>query len=136
MGIQTRGALEMTKRILIIEDNAANMELATDLLEVAGFDVLQAPAAEIGLDLARSQAPDLIVMDIGLPGMDGLEATRILKGDDTTNHIPILGASSHAMKGDQEKALAAGCCGYITKPIDTRTFADTVKRFLPPAPKE
>ena len=121
----------MVKRILIIEDNVANMELAADLLEIAGFDVLQAPTAEIGLDLARSQAPDLIVMDIGLPGMDGLEATRILKGDPTTQHIPILGASSHAMKGDQEKALAVGCDGYITKPIDTRVFADMVTRFLP-----
>ena len=126
----------MGNRILIVEDNEANMELATDLLEVAGFEVLQAPTAEIGLDLARSQAPELIVMDIGLPGMDGLEATRILKGDATTQHIPILGASSHAMKGDQEKALAAGCDAYITKPIDTRTFAETVTRLLPPSAGE
>jgi len=131
-----KGAPGMAKKILIIEDNEANMELATVLLKVAGFEVLQAPSAEIGLDFARSQAPDLIVMDIGLPGMDGLEATRILKGDPTTQHIPILGASSHAMKGDHEKALAAGCCGYITKPIDTRTFADTVERFLPPSAGE
>ena len=123
----------MGNRILIVEDNEANMELATDLLEVAGFEVLQAATAEIGIELARSQLPDLIVMDIGLPGMDGLEATAILKADTATQAIAVLAATSHAMKGDQEKALAAGCDGYITKPIDTRTFADTVRRFLPPA---
>ena len=126
----------MARRILIVEDNAVNMELVTDLLEVAGYDVLQAPTAEIGLDLARSEAPDLIVMDIGLPGMDGLEATKILKGDPQTESIPILAATSHAMKGDQEKAHAAGCDGYITKPIDTRALADEVGKFLPPGPGE
>lgn len=126
----------MGHRILVVEDNEANMELATDLLEVAGFEVLQAPTAEIGIDLARSQGPDLIVMDIGLPGMDGLEATTILKADTATQTITVLATTSHAMKGDQEKALAAGCDGYLTKPIDTRTFADTVKRFLPPDPRE
>jgi two-component system, cell cycle response regulator DivK len=123
----------MAHRVLIIEDNEANMELATDLLEVAGLEVLQARTAEIGIDLARSQMPAVIVMDIGLPGMDGLEATGILKADAATRAIPILATTSHAMKGDQEKALAAGCDGYITKPIDTRTFADTVKRFLSPS---
>ena len=123
----------MVYQVLVVEDNEANMELATDLLEVAGFEVLQAPTAEIGIELAASQVPDLILMDIGLPGMDGLEATRILQADTATKAIPILAATSHAMKGDQEKALAAGCAGYITKPIDTRTFADTVKRFLPPS---
>lgn len=126
----------MTHRVLVVEDNKANLELATDLLEVAGFEVLQAPTAEIGIDLARSQIPDLIVMDIGLPGMDGLEATRILKADAVTQSIPVLATTSHAMTGDQEKALAAGCDGYLTKPINTRTFADTVKRFLPAVPKE
>jgi len=123
----------MGNRVLIIEDNEANMELATDLLEVAGFEVLQAPTAEIGIELARTRTPDLIVMDVGLPGMDGLEATMILKADRVTQAITVLATTSHAMKGDQEKALAAGCDGYLTKPIDTRTFADSVKRFLPPA---
>ena len=126
----------MAHRVLIVEDNEANMELATDLLEVAGFEVLQAPTAEIGIDLARAQIPDLIVMDVGLPGMDGLEATVVLKADTTTRAIPVLATTSHAMRGDQEKALMAGCDGYITKPIDTRTFADTVKRFIPPDTKE
>ena len=125
----------MGNRILIVEDNEANMELASDLLEVAGFEVLQAPTAEIGIELARSRQPDLIVMDIGLPGMDGLVATAILKADAATQAIAILATTSHAMKGDQEKALAAGCDGYITKPIDTRTFADTARRFLPVEPK-
>jgi len=126
----------MIHRVLVVEDNEANMELATDLLEVAGFEVLQAPTAEIGIKLARSQIPDLIVMDVGLPGMDGLEATTVLKADATTQAIPVLATTSHAMRGDQEKALAAGCDGYITKPIDTRTFADTVRRLLPAVPKE
>ncbi|MCK5586832.1 response regulator [Candidatus Bipolaricaulota bacterium] len=126
----------MTHRVLVVEDNKANLELATDLLEVAGFEVLQAPTAEIGIDLARSQIPDLIVMDVGLPGMDGLEATRILKADAVTQSIPVLATTSHAMTGDQAKALAAGCDGYLTKPINTRTFADTVIRFLPAVPKE
>lgn len=126
----------MAHRVLVIEDNEVNLELATDLLEVAGFEVLQALTAETGIELARSQVPDLIVMDIGLPSMDGLEATRILRADAKTKAIPILAATSHAMKGDREKALAAGCDGYITKPIDTRTFADTVRRFISPATKE
>lgn len=125
----------MVYRVLVVEDNEANMELATILLKVAGFEVLQALTAEIGIEVAVSEAPDLILMDIGLPGMDGLEATRILKADAVTRSIPVLATTSHAMTGDQEKALAAGCDGYITKPIDTRTFADTVKRFLPPSPE-
>ncbi len=123
----------MPRRVLVIEDNEANTELATDLLEVAGFEVLQAPTAEIGIELAKTQSPELILMDIGLPGMDGLEATGILKADATTQAIPVLAITSHAMKGDQGKAFAAGCDGYLTKPIDTRTFADTVRKFLPSA---
>ena len=119
----------MSHRVLVVEDNDANMELATDLLEVAGFEVLQAPTAEIAIDLARSQMPDVIVMDIGLPGMNGLEATRILKNDPVARAIPIIASTSHAMKGDREKALAAGCDGYLTKPLDTRTFASTIKQF-------
>jgi two-component system, cell cycle response regulator DivK len=120
----------MGNRILIVEDNEANMELATDLLEVAGFEVLQAPTAEIGIGLARSQQPDLIVMDIGLPGMDGLEATKILREDPTTESIPIIAATSHAMIGDRERGLLAGFDGYLTKPIDTRAFADIAKHHI------
>src|SRR5438128_2741992 len=108
-------------KILIVEDNAMNMELAADLLEAAGHEVFRARAAEQGIELARSAAPDLILMDISLPGMDGLVATQRLKAEPATRAIPVLALTAHAMKGDHEKALAAGCAGYLTKPIDTRT---------------
>lgn len=117
-------------KILIIEDNPLNMELAADLLTVAGYEVLQAPTAEKGIQLARSLLPDLILMDTSLPGMDGLEATRILKSDSTTEHIPVISLTANAMKGDEETARAAGALAYVTKPIDTRTFVKSVSAFL------
>ena len=117
-------------KILIIEDNLLNLELATDLLEANGFAVASAPTAEEGLELARELEPDLVLMDFGLPGMDGLSATKHLKDDPATSHLAIVGLTAHAMKGDEELALSAGCDGYLTKPIDTRTFVATVKNFL------
>lgn len=116
--------------VLVVEDNAANMELVTDLLGVGGFRVLQAATAEDGIRLAKAEHPDLILMDIALPGMDGLQATRLLGEDPETGGIPVVALTAHAMSGDKEKALAAGCVGYITKPIDTRAFARTVTLFL------
>ncbi len=118
------------EKILIVEDNQMNMELATDLLEASGYVVIQAEAAEEGIELARVESPDLILMDISLPGMDGLQATGILKQDPTTKDIPVITMTAHAMKGDEEKALTAGCTGYITKPIDTREFPKAVARFI------
>ncbi|MCH8836936.1 MAG: response regulator [Candidatus Marinimicrobia bacterium] len=118
------------ERILIIEDTQMNMELATDLLEVAGYKVLQAETAETGIEMARTEAPDLILMDIGLPRMDGLTATGILRQDPLTKDIPIIALTSHAMKGDRKRTMAAGCSGYITKPIDTREFPKLVGHFL------
>ena len=118
------------EKILIIEDNAMNMELATDLLEVAGYIVCQAADAEDGIEKARTEAPDLILMDVGLSGMDGLTAIGVLRADSATRGIPIVILTAHAMKGDQEKAVAAGCTGYITKPIDTRAFTKTVADFV------
>ena len=118
------------KTILIIEDNPLNLELATDILETAGYVVCQASTAEKGIQLARSLLPHLILMDTSLPGMDGLSATRILTLEDTTAHIPIISLTANAMEGDKEKALAAGSKGYLTKPIDTRTFADAIAHFL------
>ena len=118
------------KKILIIEDNPMNMELATDLLETSGYFVLQAGAAEEGIELARAESPDLILMDISLPDMDGLEATGVLKQDPATANINVVALSAHAMKGDEEKALAAGCSGYITKPINTKQFPKEVARFI------
>jgi CheY-like chemotaxis protein len=117
-------------QILIIEDNLLNLELATDLLEANGFAVASAPTAEEGLRLARELSPDLVLMDFGLPGMDGLSATRRMKNDPATRHLTIVGLTAHAMKGDEELALNAGCDGYLTKPIDTRSFVATVNNFL------
>ncbi len=118
------------EKILIVEDNQMNMELATDLLEASGYVVIQAEAAEEGIELARVESPDLILMDISLPGMDGLQATGVLKHDPKTKDIPVIAMTAHAMKGDEEKALTAGCTGYITKPIDTREFPKAVARFI------
>jgi len=116
-------------KVLVIEDNETNMELATVLLRMAGYEVLQAWTAEEGIQLARAEMPRLILMDISLPGMDGLSATRILKDDPLTRLIPVVALTAHAMKGDEVKAFQAGCCGYLTKPIDTRTFAGTIARL-------
>ena len=116
----------MGTTILIIEDNPSNMLLTSTVLKRAGYSVLQADGAERGIELARSAQPALILMDVALPGMDGLAATRLLKADPETSHIPNIGLTAHAMKGDEEKARAAGCDAYVTKPIDTHTLADTV----------
>ncbi|UCE40876.1 MAG: response regulator [Candidatus Aminicenantes bacterium] len=118
------------EKILIIEDNPMNMELTTDLLKVSGYVIIQAETAEEGIAMAREQLPDLIIMDIGLPVMDGLSAVEILKKDEKTKDIPILALTSYAMKGDREKILEAGCEGYLAKPIDTRKFADEVRAIL------
>ena len=118
------------KKILIIEDNALNLELVTDLLELHGFAVASARTAEEGLRLARELLPALVLMDFSLPGMDGLSATKNLKNDPATRHLAVVGLTANAMKGAQETALRAGCAGYLTKPIDTRTFAATVKNFI------
>jgi CheY-like chemotaxis protein len=120
----------MNPRILIIEDNELNLELASDLLELKGFVVLQARSAEAGLRLAHQTAVDLILMDLSLPGMDGLAATRELKQDPATRHLPILALTAHAMRGDAEIIAQAGCDGYLTKPIDTREFGNQVLAFL------
>ena len=117
-------------KILIIEDNLMNLELATDLLEANGFVVATAQTAEEGLRLARELLPDLVLMDFSLPGMDGLSATKHLKADPATRHLTVVGLTANAMKGDEQIALNAGCDGYLTKPIDTRTFAATVKQFI------
>jgi CheY-like chemotaxis protein len=118
------------KKILIIEDNLLNLELATDLLEANGFVVHSAQTAEEGLRLARELLPDLVLMDFSLPGMDGLSATQNLKADPLTRRLIVVGLTANAMKGDEELALHAGCDGYLTKPIDTRTFIATVTRFI------
>ncbi len=114
------------RRVLVIEDNSLNLELVTDLLEFSGQVVLQARTAEEGLRLAREALPDVVLMDLSLPGMDGLAATKALRAEPATEHLPIIALTAHAMKGDEEAALRAGCDGYLSKPIDTRTFTAKV----------
>jgi len=116
--------------ILIVEDNPTNMKLSTFVLESADYTVITATDAEIGLTLARESHPDLILMDIQLPGMDGLEATALLKGDDATRAIPVVALTALAMKGDEERIRAAGCDGYIAKPLDYKELLATVKVSL------
>jgi two-component system, cell cycle response regulator DivK len=117
-------------KVLIIEDNTANMKLATFLLESAGHTVLSATDAEAGLTSARCEHPDLILMDIQLPGMDGLAATRLLKRDDATCSIPVIALTALAMKGDEERIRAAGCIGYIAKPMRYQQFLATIAEQL------
>ena len=117
-------------KILIIEDNVDNMTLAVFLLQSAGHSVLSATDAEAGLSLARGEQPNLILMDIQLPGMDGLEATALLKRDDATRGIPIIALTALAMKGDEDRIRAGGCDGYIAKPMRYRDFLATVATEL------
>jgi two-component system, cell cycle response regulator DivK len=117
-------------RVLVIEDNASNMTLATFLLESAGHTVLSATDAEGGLAIARAEHPELVLMDVQLPGMDGLQATALLKGDPSTRGIPVIALTALAMKGDEERIRAAGCDGYIAKPLNYREFLAAVSARL------
>ena len=117
-------------KVLVVEDNPANMKLATFLLQSAGHTVLSATDAEAGLKLACGERPDLILMDIQLPGMDGLEATVLLKRADATRAIPVIALTALAMKGDEERIRAAGCDGYIAKPMGYREFLSSIEAQL------
>jgi len=116
--------------ILIVDDNPINLKLIRVLLAGEGYEVRTAAAAEEALDLLKDFRPRLILMDIQLPGMDGLELTRRIKADPATQKTSILALTAYAMKGDEEKALAAGCDGYITKPIDTRALPGLIAEHL------
>jgi CheY-like chemotaxis protein len=116
--------------ILIIEDNPLNMELARDLLEARGYEVREAATAQEGIEAIQNRRPDLVLMDVQLPGMDGLTATRILRKDRNLSNLIIVALTAHAMKGDEQKVLEAGCNGYISKPIDTRQFPAQIAGFL------
>lgn len=126
----------MSIRILIVDDNPTNLKLASQVLEMDGYRVEQATDAEQAQELLRHMMPDLILMDIALPGMDGLTLTRRLKADERLKHVPVVAMTAFAMKGDDRKALDAGCSGYITKPIDTRRFSLQVAAFLSPGATE
>ena len=116
--------------ILVVDDNPTNLKLVSDVLQFDGFRILKAADAEVAQEIIREALPDLILMDIALPGMDGLTLTRQLKADTRTRHIPIVALTAFAMKGDDDKARQAGCDGYITKPIDTRKLPEQVAEWL------
>jgi len=118
------------KRILVVDDNLRNLKLAFDVLEDAGYEVVEAVNAEEAQSMIDRNLPDLILMDIALPGMDGLTLTRKIKANERTKHIRIIALTAFAMKGDDQKALAAGCDGYITKPIDIHQLPVQVAEIL------
>jgi two-component system cell cycle response regulator DivK len=120
----------MTKTILIVEDEPRNLKLLHDLLQRFGYEILEAPDGELGVKLAGEKIPDMILMDIMMPKMDGLEATRIIKADEKTKYIPIIALTSYAMKGDREKTIEAGCDGYIAKPIDIKEVLKAIEHYL------
>jgi len=122
-----------SRKILVVEDNDMNMQLVEFLLEEGGFHILKATSGEEALALTRADngdAPDLILMDIHLPGMDGLSVVRAMKADARTRRIPILALTAHAMRGDKDRFLEAGCDGYISKPIDVKTFITSIEQYL------
>jgi CheY-like chemotaxis protein len=124
------------KHVLVIEDNELNRKLVFAILQMGGYEPLAAEDAETGIEKARKQRPDIILMDIHLPGMDGLTATRLLKDDPDLKKIPVVALTACAMSEDEQKALDAGCSGYIEKPINTRAFLDKLASFLGQAPQK
>jgi len=120
----------MSATILVVDDNSTNLKLVSDVLGFEGYRMLQAGDAESAQEIIGKTPPDLILMDIALPGMDGLTLTRQLKAAEATSRIVIVALTAFAMKGDDAKAREAGCDGYITKPIDTRTLPDAVAGYL------
>jgi two-component system, cell cycle response regulator DivK len=116
--------------ILVVEDNEANQMLTRAVLELEGHRVLVASSGPEAMALVRDDPPDLILMDVQLPGEDGLSVTRALKSSAATAAIPVIALTAHAMNGDRELAISAGCAGYVSKPIDTRTFGETVRHYL------
>ncbi|MEP6966848.1 MAG: response regulator [Pseudomonadota bacterium] len=120
----------MVKTVLIVEDNELNMKLFHDLLQAQGYHILQTGEGLAALALARAHKPDLILMDIQLPAISGLEVTRWLKEDEALAHIPVIAVTAYAMKGDEERIRDGGCEAYIAKPIAVSTFLETIGRFL------
>jgi two-component system, cell cycle response regulator DivK len=121
----------MTHVILVVEDNERNLKLLRDVLEYAGYDVRVARTAEDGITLAVKEPPDLVLMDLQLPGIDGTQALRLLRENPRTATIPVVAVTAQAMKQDRERALEAGFDGYVEKPISVRAFPDQVRSFLP-----
>jgi two-component system cell cycle response regulator DivK len=122
----------LDKTVLVVEDNDLNMKLFHDLLEMGGYNILEAKDGMEGWRMAREQRPDLILMDIQLPGVSGLEVAKWLKGDETLKSIPVIAITAFAMTGDEGKLLEGGCDAYISKPISLPDFLQTVERFAKP----
>jgi two-component system cell cycle response regulator len=120
----------MKGRILVVDDHPMNLKLASDLMQIEGYTVDRAEDAEQAMEAIRRAQPDLILMDVALPGVDGLSLTQEIKADPATRHIPIVALTAFAMKGDEERVRAAGCDGYIAKPIDTRKLPSQVEKML------
>jgi two-component system, cell cycle response regulator DivK len=120
----------MSKRILIVEDTEDNRQILRDLLTAAGYELLEATDGEEGILMAAQHRPDLILMDIQLPRIDGYEATRRIKSDSALKHIPIVAVTSYALSGDEEKTQAAGCDGYIAKPFSPRQLLGKVRELI------
>jgi len=127
---KTGGACEMPKRVMIVEDNELNMKLFRDLIEASGYETVQTRNGLEALDLARAHKPDLILMDIQLPEVSGLEVTKWLKEDDELHSIPIIAVTAFAMKGDEERIRQGGCEAYMSKPISVPKFVETIKNYL------
>jgi len=121
----------MSTRILVVEDQADNRRILHDLLSSVGYELLEAVTGDEGVALATTQHPDLILMDIQLPGMDGYEATRRIKADPALHHIPIIAVTSYALSGDDAQAFAAGCDSYVAKPFSPRALLAKVREYLP-----
>ncbi len=121
----------MTQRILVIEDQEDNRIILRDLLTSAGYEVIEAMNGQDGVEIAESERPELILMDIQLPVLDGYEATRRIKGNPSLASIPVIAVTSYALSGDEAKAKAAGCDGYVTKPFSPRQLLGKVREFLP-----
>jgi two-component system, cell cycle response regulator DivK len=121
----------MTRRILVVEDQQDNRQILRDLLASGGFDIIEAEDGQAGIDAAKKHRPDLILMDIQLPVMDGYEATRRIKSDPDLKSIPIIVVTSYALSGDDTKAREAGCDAYVTKPFSPRSLLAKIREFLP-----
>jgi two-component system, cell cycle response regulator DivK len=117
-------------QILVVEDNERNLKLVRDVLQHAGYEVISARSGEQGVELARSRTPDLVLMDLQLPAMDGTQALRILREDPRTREIPVVAVTAFAMKDDRERALYAGFDSYLEKPINVRAFPELIRGFL------
>jgi two-component system cell cycle response regulator DivK len=118
------------RRVLVVEDDALNLELVRDILVAEGYEVLEAADGVTGVDVARAERPELILMDLQLPGRDGLEAVCLIREDPALREVPIVAVTAHAMKGDDDRARAAGCDGFVAKPIQVREFVTIIARYL------